>query len=126
MDFPKTFEITVKTVEDELFLDKFCLTRGLRVKQQVGSLPSNNPPDTTLYKFPKESKDFWGAEYLNPKGEITYRMVRQRLFQYALHWQRLLDDGIKLDEDVMELLHVDSALLRWVDLPAALERFRVN
>ena len=71
------------------------------------------------YKIPKETRDFWGTEYLDKDGYITVESAKQRLTGYAKHQSRLLpyEVGLRTDPYLCGILNTNKDILYFTELP---------
>ena len=72
-----------------------------------------------LYKIPKETKEFWGAEYLNKEGFITEESAQHRLSRYAIkHSLRLpYALGFTTNDELRSVLKCDQTDIYFAELP---------
>ena len=54
------------------------------------------------YTVPKSEKEFWGAEYMNPKGEITNDMVMVRIKNHVKFNSLKADDTTFHTDDILQ------------------------
>jgi hypothetical protein len=75
-----------------------------------------------LYKIPKETKEFWGAEYLNKEGFITEESAQHRLTRYAIVHSLLLPFaiGFSTNEELRCVLKCDKTDIYFAELPELL------
>jgi hypothetical protein len=62
-----------------------------------------------LFNVPKEYKEFWGSEFLTPKGKLSISSAVMRIETYVRVHGLLCDDGqtFKLDETLKTVLNTD-------------------
>lgn len=77
-----------------------------------------------LFKVPKETKSFWGPEYLNPDGCITVDSAEHRLRKYAIVHSLLLPYaiGFTTNEELRSVLKCDKTDIYFAELPDLLLR----
>jgi hypothetical protein len=63
-----------------------------------------------LFQIPKEQKEFWGAEYLTPKGLLSVTSAVMRIETYARVNGLLCEDPayFKLDETLKTIFKTTS------------------
>ena len=78
---------------------------------------------TTQYKVPKDTKGFWGVEFLNKKGFITPECALKRLSSYIEQSELLLKsgDGFTTDETLRSALATEKGTIYFADLTSILE-----
>jgi hypothetical protein len=69
------------------------------------------------YTVPKSEMDFWGAEYVNPKGQITHDMILQRIKNHV-KFNALQTDGLKFqtDESLQRVLKTSDQVVNYSDI----------
>lgn len=75
-----------------------------------------------LFKIPKETKGFWGAEYLNKDGFITLDSAQLRLTVYAKVNSLLLPYGMgfSTNEELRTVLKNDKTTIYFTELSVIL------
>ena len=71
-----------------------------------------------LFTVPKEAKEFWGAEYLNPKGTLSLSSAMLRIETYVRVHGLVSEDGqsFKLDDVLKRIFSTDKPQATYNDL----------
>jgi hypothetical protein len=107
-----------------------CIRAGLLTPEDTKVFGNNIEDHTTHkvirgvqhFKVPKETKDFWGVEYLNKDGFITLESAQERLTTYACTYSLLLpyDLGFTTNEELRSILKTDKSTLYFTELSVVL------
>lgn len=75
-----------------------------------------------LFKVPRETKDFWGVEFLNKNGFITLESAQERLTAYAKVNSLLLPYGMgfSTNEELRTVLKNDKNTIYFSELACVL------
>lgn len=95
------------------FLNTYKLSCSYDTIKSVGK-----PEATAMvyYKPSKESKEFWGAEYMTREGLLSSTDAKARLTKYTVQNGLLLTTGIALDETLRRILNTNATEIIWSDL----------
>lgn len=71
-----------------------------------------------LFNVPKEYKEFWGAEFLTPKGKLSVSSAVMRIETYVRVNGLLCDDGqtFRLDETLKAVLNTSRQRATYTDI----------
>jgi hypothetical protein len=71
-----------------------------------------------VFKIPKETKEFWGAEYLNPKGTLSLDSALLRLETYVrVHGLSCENgDAFKTDEVLKSILRTQRNIIPYAEI----------
>ena len=69
------------------------------------------------YTVPKSEKEFWGAEFMNQKGEITKDMIVVRIKNHVKFNSLKADDTtFYTDEVLQQILKTNSSVVNYSDI----------
>jgi hypothetical protein len=116
MSFPSNVIVHIGGTEDFELLQTFLIKHKLsctydEVNSDVLMSTSGN-----LYKPSKDTKEFWGAEFLNRDGFLRHADAIRRLTLYGQLNSLLIPNGIALDETLRRVLGTTQTELLWNDL----------
>ena len=81
-----------------------------------------------LFNVPKEAKEFWGAEYLNPKGTLSLSSALLRIETYVRVHGLVSEDGqtFKLDDVLKRIFSTDKPSASFHDLSSLLAPYAAS
>jgi hypothetical protein len=116
MSFPRHIVVHISSTEDFELLQKFLITHRFsctydEVKSEAYMSTSGN-----LYKPRKDTREFWGAEFLNRDCFLSHTDAIRRLTLYGQQNNLLIPSGISLDYTLQCVLGTTQTELLWNDL----------
>lgn len=81
-----------------------------------------------LFNVPSEYKEFWGAEFLTPKGKLAVSCAVMRIETYVRVNGLLCEDGhtFKLDDTLKAVLNTDRLRATYSDIQDLLSPMAVS
>jgi hypothetical protein len=116
MSFPTNVIVHISSTEDFELLQTFLIKHKLSCTYDEVNSGTYMPTSGNLYKPSKDTKEFWGAEFLNRDGFLSHTDAIRRLTLYGQQNNLLLPNGIALDETLRRVLGTTQTELLWNDL----------
>ena len=120
MAYPSNVIVHISSAEDFELLQKFLITHKLSCTYDEVNSDAFTTASGNLYKPCKDTKEFWGAEFLNRDGFLRHTDAIRRLTLYGQLNSLLIPTGITLDETLQYVLNTNKTELIWNALHAHL------
>lgn len=116
MSFPSQVTVHITNAADFELLQKFITTNRLSCSYNELKSDAYKTTSGNRYKPSKDTKEFWGSEFLSPQGFLSEVDAIRRLTLYGHQYNLLLSNGITLDNTLHRIFNTSQTEIQWNDL----------